>query len=84
MRLGYRHLIRTLVSLGPAVVPLVWLLAGQWSAAGAEQRAWLPLTSALLLAALIPIRERERSSTRMLSLVRLWAWSTVAGLVMLS
>ena len=82
MGLGYRHLIRTFVSLGPAVIPLVWLLAGQWSAAGAEQRAWLALTSALLLAALIPIR--ERSSTRMLALVRLWAWSTVAGLVMLS
>lgn len=75
---------RAILALGPATIPFAWLLAGQWHTAGAEQRAWFQLTSALCLVSLIPIRAAGRSSYGIAAIIRIWAWGTIAGLLVMS
>ena len=74
----------TIMAIAPAAIPVVWLLAGQWQAASPDQRAWFQLTTALCLSLLVSLLAVRRSSYRFASIMRLWAWSTVAGLLMMS
>jgi hypothetical protein len=79
MRLRYIAL-----SLAPATIPLVWLIAGQWLTATANQRAWLQLMTMLLAAALVPVDRPAWKPDHLLQLVRVWGWVVVAGLMLLA
>jgi hypothetical protein len=52
---GFRDsAVRVLLTVGPVLVLLTWFVAGQWSAAGPEPRAWLQFVGVLSVAALMP------------------------------
>jgi hypothetical protein len=75
--------LRTILQLGPALIPCAWLLAGRWHDASADQRAWLELTSVLCAVMLVPAGPAASRRT-LASVVRIWGWVTAAGLLVMS
>ena len=82
-RRALSNILRTFISFGPAAIPVAWLLAGQWTSASQEQHAWLQLTSAVCLAIAIPIPGARDRGPSLVTLTRVWAWSTAAGLLVM-
>jgi hypothetical protein len=76
--------LSTTLALAPVAILVVWLLAGQWQVASPEQRAWLQLTTALCVAILVPLPAVRHAPYPFFPVIRLWAWSTAAGLLMMA
>jgi hypothetical protein len=72
---------RVVISVGPVFVLLAWFVAGQWSSAGPEPRAWLQFVGVLSIASLMPLPDRSFSLAHFRAQVSRWAWVAVVGLL---
>jgi len=72
--------IEHVLTLGPWLVILVWILAGQWNSGNPESRAWLVLTGIVGAAWLLPLPVRT-AHVDVRHGLRWWGWAVVAGLL---
>ncbi len=79
-----RGVLAALVAWGPAVVVLVWFIAGQFALAGREPRAWLLFIGILCVASLVPLPGRGPSRDDVFASLQRWAWIALGGLVVLT
>jgi len=77
-------LLDNLLASGPFLILAVWWLAGQWTLAGSEVRAWLGLAGAMSLACVVPRPGCPWSLTQIRRSLNLAAWIIVTGLLVLS
>lgn len=70
------------LSLGPTLVILWWIAAGQLEMSGPEPRAWLGLTAVVAFASLIPLPGSAPSPRLVLTRMRAWGWVVLIGLLM--
>ena len=77
-------LLDNLLASGPLLILAVWGLAGQWTLAGSEVRAWLGLAGAMSLAYVVPLPGCPWSSPQIRRSLNRAAWIIVTGLLVLS
>ena len=77
-------LLDNLLASGPVVILAVWWLAGQWTLAGSEARAWLWLAGAMSLACVLPLPGHPWSLPQIRRSLHIAAWIMVTGLLVLS
>jgi len=77
-------LLDNLLASGPFLILAVWWLAGQWTLAGSEVRAWLGLAGAMSLACVVPLPGCPWSLPQIRRSLNLAAWIIVTGLLVLS
>jgi hypothetical protein len=77
-------LLDNLLASGPFLILAVWWLAGQWTLAGPEVRAWLGLAGAVSLSCVVPLPGCPWSLPQIRRSLNLAAWIIVTGLLVLS
>ena len=75
---------RLVLSAGPVLILLVWGVAGQWDAAGAEPRAWLQFSGIVCLASLMPLPGCAVPLDDRVARLTWWGWVAVMGLLVTS